>query len=102
MYQVSIEKDVLYYLWDIYYEGDCDVTKSVTEALSSILDTYEMLAYVLYSHDETCVKRAIIEDIEGTLKKQWHNRRLEMAPKTTPQKPLVSDAMRGRKGQKGQ
>lgn len=102
MYQVSIQEDVLYDIRYVYYAGDCDVTKTITQALASILDTYEMLAYVLYSQDETCVKRAIIEDIEGTLKKQWHNRRLEMAPKTTPQKPLVSDAMRARKGQKGQ
>lgn len=78
------------------------MTKSVTQALASILDTYEMLAYVLYSHDETCVKRARIEDIEGTLKKQWHNRRLEMTPAARVQTPLVSDAMRARKGQKGQ
>lgn len=102
MYQVSIEEDVLYDIRHVYYAGDCDMTKTVTEALSSILDTYEMLAYVLYSHDEISIKRIKMRSIEDTLAKQWHNRRLEMAPKTTPQKPLVSDVMRGRKGQKGQ
>lgn len=78
------------------------MTQTVTEALSGILDTYEMLAYVLYSQDEVSVKRIKMRSIEDKLAKQWQDRRVEMTPKTSTQKTLVSEEMRRKRGQHGQ